>query len=79
MCVNHGLVFPVAADNANPASAAKYQRNFDYIVKSLKAIQSQISDACSETMETIFVREQRDRHPLKPMRIWKRMSDNFHK
>eukprot|EP00961_Rhodomonas_salina_P278988 3768881-Rhodomonas_salina.1 len=79
MCVNHGLVFPVAADNANPASAAKYQCNFDYIVKSLKAIQSQISDSCSETMETIFVREQRDRHPLKPMRIWKRMSDNFHK
>eukprot|EP00961_Rhodomonas_salina_P164862 2221536-Rhodomonas_salina.1 len=30
-------------------------------------------------METIFVCEQRERHPLKPMRIWKRMSDSFHK
>eukprot|EP00961_Rhodomonas_salina_P291066 3931672-Rhodomonas_salina.2 len=56
MCVNHCLVFPVAADNANPASAAKFQLNLDYIVKSLKAIQSQISDACSKMMETIFVR-----------------------
>eukprot|EP00961_Rhodomonas_salina_P296335 3936255-Rhodomonas_salina.2 len=79
LCVNHGLVFPVAADNANPASPAKFLRNYNYIVKSLKSIQSQISDACSTTMEIIFVREQRECHPLKPMRIWKRMSDSFHK
>eukprot|EP00961_Rhodomonas_salina_P144197 1941350-Rhodomonas_salina.1 len=69
LCVNHSLVFPVAADNANPASPAKFLCNYNYIMKSLKLIQSQISDACSTTMETIFVREQLQCHPLKLMRI----------
>eukprot|EP00961_Rhodomonas_salina_P281620 3804966-Rhodomonas_salina.1 len=30
-------------------------------------------------METIFTTEAKDNHPLKPMRIWKRMVDSVHK
>jgi len=79
LAVLHGIRFPTAADNVNPATGAKLQRNFDNIVSRLKAIQSQLSDACSKTMETIFVQEQRIKHPLKPMRVWKRMLDSFFK
>mmetsp|Transcript_54986 Transcript_54986/g.112326 ORF Transcript_54986/g.112326 Transcript_54986/m.112326 type:complete len:407 (-) Transcript_54986:130-1350(-) len=79
LAVLHGIRFPTAADNTNPTQGAKLQRNFTNIISRLKAIQSQLSDSCSETMETIFIEEQREKHPLKPMRIWKRMSDSFHK
>eukprot|EP00961_Rhodomonas_salina_P103976 1399278-Rhodomonas_salina.1 len=45
--VAHGLVFPVAADNVNPADAAKHVRNYTHIIKVRKGIQSQLSDACA--------------------------------
>ena len=74
MLVGHWLLFPIAADNTNPDSDAKYVRNYAYIVRILKGIHSQLSDACSGTFSTIFTIEQQAKHPLQPLRVWKRMT-----
>ena len=77
--VAHGFVFPIDADNINPSSDAKFLRNYNVIIKVLKAIQSQLSDSCAETFESIFTTESLDKHQLKPLRVWKRMKDSVHK
>lgn len=76
--VAHCLVFPVAADNINPASDGKYIHIYAQLQKRLHSIQSQLSDSCAATMESIFTEEAILKHPLKPLRIWKRMSSRFH-
>ena len=80
IAVLHGILFPVAADNVNPtAPVAKLNSNYANIIARVKAINSQLSDTCSEAMETIFLTERCIRHPVKGMLIWKRITDSFHK
>eukprot|EP00961_Rhodomonas_salina_P131282 1766732-Rhodomonas_salina.1 len=43
--VAHWLVFPIVADNTNPADNAKYASNYVVISRIMKGIQSQLSDA----------------------------------
>ena len=78
LAVFHGCVFAVAADNTNPTTGVKLGRNYNDIVKRMKAIQSQLSNSCADTMETCFTIEQREMHPLRSLRTWKRMSRSFH-
>jgi hypothetical protein len=79
LAVQHGCVFPTAADNVTPTiGAAKLNRNYENIIKHLKDIQSQLSGSCAETMETSFIDEQCLMHPLRALRTWKRMSRSFH-
>ena len=49
--VLHGIVFPVAADNVNPTTGVRLDRNYANIIARLKAIQSQLSDSCSRSIE----------------------------
>eukprot|EP00961_Rhodomonas_salina_P277606 3751561-Rhodomonas_salina.1 len=76
--VAHCLEFPVAVDNINPASDGKYIRIYAQLQKSLCSIQSQLSDSCAVTMESIFTEEAISKHPLKQLCIWKHMSLRFH-
>eukprot|EP00961_Rhodomonas_salina_P239665 3237420-Rhodomonas_salina.1 len=77
--VAHYFVFPIDTYNINPSSDAKFLRNYNVIIKVLKAIQLQLSDSCAETFESIFTTESLDKHPLKPLSVWKRMKDSVHK
>eukprot|EP00961_Rhodomonas_salina_P298143 3937829-Rhodomonas_salina.2 len=77
--VAHGLVFPIDANNTAPTSAGKFAANYAVIVKMMKGIQGQLSNACISSMETIFMAGAVENHPLKPMRIWTRMVDSVHK
>eukprot|EP00961_Rhodomonas_salina_P065128 876154-Rhodomonas_salina.1 len=74
--VAHCFVLPIDADNINPSLDAKFLLNYNVIIKVLKAIQSQLLDSCAETFESIFTMESLDKHPLKPLRVWKRMKDS---
>eukprot|EP00961_Rhodomonas_salina_P152472 2052239-Rhodomonas_salina.1 len=82
--VAHCFVSPIAADNINPSADTKFPRNYNVIIKVqvLKVIQSQLSDSCAETFESIFTTEALDKHllkPLKPLSVWKHMKDSVHK
>ena len=78
LAINNGCTFNAAADNVNPLTGAKLTRNYNDVMKRLKAIQSQLSGACATTLETCFTAEQREMHPLRALRTWKRMSRTFH-
>eukprot|EP00961_Rhodomonas_salina_P054911 737975-Rhodomonas_salina.1 len=75
----HCMIFTQIAQNTNPASDAKYLANYVQITSALHCIQSQLSDACSEFMQSIFTEEALHKHPLKAMCVWKRMSDSVFK
>eukprot|EP00961_Rhodomonas_salina_P080034 1075958-Rhodomonas_salina.1 len=77
--VAHGFVFRIDADHINPSSDAKFLCNYKVIIKVLKVMQLQLSDSCAETFESIFTTESLDKHPLKPLCVWKRMKDSVHK
>eukprot|EP00961_Rhodomonas_salina_P079600 1069564-Rhodomonas_salina.1 len=81
--VAHGLVFPIDADNVTLAAPAKAPHNYAAITgtKMLRGIQLQLelSDSCTESMETIFSSEALEKHLLKAMHIWKCMADSLHK
>eukprot|EP00961_Rhodomonas_salina_P210267 2839046-Rhodomonas_salina.1 len=70
----------VLTDNTFKKADAKYLANYYVqITSALRGIQSQLSDACSESMQSIFTEEALHKHPLKAMRVWKRMSDSVFK
>ena len=79
LALAHGWESVIAANNVLPTSPAHVPLNYAKIIVSLKGIQSQLSDTCAETFETMFVIEHQASHPLKAMRIWQRMSESIHK
>eukprot|EP00961_Rhodomonas_salina_P042608 572788-Rhodomonas_salina.1 len=73
----HGHGFAFATNT--PAAPATYDSNYEIVLDTLSSIQSQLSDACAATMEQSFTEEMLIDHPLKALRIWRRMADSFDK
>ena len=78
LCVNAGYQHPTtAALNVNPSNAANYQANYTFITTQLKEFQVQFNNAVSKARPNEFKLETRENHPLKAMRIWKRIDWSF--